>query len=196
MSFIERQCRKIVDRRFQADGMGSGSNQALLGRAQQHRSDAGSPCCWSYIDRDDVTGSCGVRYDEPNGFTSWLLGPHQREGSTAADVSAQFRLRIRNPCREAFLVHPPKGFKILGTELPYDGHRAIVPILRRTAVKPCAVAPSGNQFRTRFPQLSVHNLSERAELLFLSSCSSRNLRRTMSIRESERRRRGGTPSSH
>src|SRR5579859_1646203 len=52
---------------------------------------------------------------------------NQRERSPLANVGPKLRLRIRDPRREAFLVHTPEFLEVLRPEIAdVDGHAVIV----------------------------------------------------------------------
>lgn len=147
VTFIERQCGKIIDRGFQLDQTATGSAQAFFRAVQQQRSNAMTPSSGYNIDRDDVTNSTfdlsndepgnaaiGVRVvrrsagrmirsrSTPGSFLRIFVLPRGAQGYQAKrrlppEVNLQLGPRIRDSRRKTFLVNPPKGVEIGGLEV-------------------------------------------------------------------------------
>jgi hypothetical protein len=115
----------------------------------------------------------------------WFVLRNQRKRPPVLNVSFQFRLRIRDPRAEAFLIHTPQGLEVFGLEVADDdGHGDIV---AGETSRPCRKAPESPAPRTRagFPQAAGSSPEKKFAERQLSSCPDRNFGRTISIRKAE-----------
>ena len=186
VALVKRQCRQVVNRGLQADPPCPAKFQAIFRSSQQQRAYAGTPPFRTHVNRDDVPARGAAMCDDKttNARTCGVLR-NQSECSPLPNISPQFRLRIGDPRRKAFLVHAPQFLEVLRPEVADgDGHAAIVkPVpCRCLGVRWLLLAGQRKCSLFRISPIRTGPVKKIYFLQPLPPCRGRNLGRTIGIR--------------
>ena len=131
VAFIERERGTIVDGGFKPNRARSQGAQAIFRGPEQLRSDARPPCSRDYVDGNDVALGAAMSYEKACDCFGVVKGD-KRERFPAAHVVLEFRPRVGNARREAFLIDAPQSIEVFRLEVA-DGERHVAIVAGRSA---------------------------------------------------------------
>src|SRR5215469_9853937 len=134
MTFVERECGQVVDRRIDVHHFALRPPQAAFGGIEKSGADPVATGVRTYVNGDEVArpparppSLCGDQKTKNAGLrvrTGWIAGNFgtgfcdQGERSRALDEHLQFETGVGNAGRKAGLIDPPEAWKILRPVLP------------------------------------------------------------------------------